>query len=165
MYLFYLCTTIRPKIKVHTDLFSYLHTIIRPNYRVLFHLLFLQCITIRPKIRVFIDRYVSFAHDHSTKIYDLFLSLILSLCTTIRPKISILINLSFLFVHDHSKLWVTLIFKFIIFLIVPIFCLHLYFVRYNHTLTFRTLYSLGGLLLYFVRYICGYMKSSLDIRK
>ena len=45
--------TIRPKIKVHTDLFLYMYT------------------TIRPKIRVFIDIFLSFAHDHSTKIYDL----------------------------------------------------------------------------------------------
>ena len=99
---FLLCMTIRPKIKVHTDLFLYMYTTIRPkirvlidlffylrmtirrNYRVLFHLLFLQCMTIRPKIRVFNDIYLSFAHDHSTKIYYL-LSLIYSF-----------------FVHNHS---------------------------------------------------------------
>ena len=101
IYLFYLYTTIRPKIRVLIDLVFYLHTTSRPNY-LLFHLLFLQRTTILPKIRVhidlffylhttiwpkirvFIDIFLSFAHDHSTKIYDL-LSFIYSF-----------------FVHDHS---------------------------------------------------------------
>ena len=106
-----------------------------------------------------------------------FLSFILSLCMNIRPKISVLINLIFLFIHARPfdlklvsslifffylhmtirpKLGVTLIFKFIIFLIEPIFCLQyclyvssatiipLYFVYYiprSAALTFRMLYS------------------------
>ena len=127
----------------------------RPIYRVLFHLLFLQCTTIRPKIRVFIDIYLSFAHDHSTKIYDL-LSFILSLYTTIRPKTSVVIDLFFyLYMTIRPMLGVTLTLKFIIFLIVPIFCLQyclyissaaiipLYFVHYLHrsaALIFRALY-------------------------
>ena len=40
---------------------------------VLFHLYFLLCTTIRPKSRVAIDLFLSFAHEHSTKIYDLHL--------------------------------------------------------------------------------------------
>ena len=86
-HLFFLqCTTIRPKIRVHIDLFFYLHTTIRPNHRVLFHL-FYSFFTARQvplKVWVFIDIFLSFAHDHSTKIYDL-LSFIYSF-----------------FVHDHS---------------------------------------------------------------
>ena len=111
-----------------------------------------------------------------------FLSFIHSLCTTIRPKNRVLINLLFLFVHDHStKLGVTLTLLFILFLDVPIFCLlyswqilPLYFhhsVSSSTAFIFRPLYSqqyylylsytifIGELLLYFVRYIHGYMKS------
>ena len=69
-----------------------------------------------------------------------FLSFILSLCTTIRTKISVLINLFFLFVQDHS----TKVRGHSSATIIP-----LYFVYYIHK----------GLLLYFVRYINGYMKS------
>ena len=49
-----------------------------------FILFFLYCTTIRPKIRVFIDIFLSFAHDHSRKIYDL----LFFICS--------------FFVHDHS---------------------------------------------------------------
>ena len=69
-----------------------------------------------------------------------FLSFILSLCTTIRTKISVLINSFFLFVQDHS----TKVRGHSSATIIP-----LYFVYYIHK----------GLLLYFVRYINGYMKS------
>ena len=111
-----------------------------------------------------------------------FLSFIHSLCTTIRPKNRVLINLLFLFVHDHStKLGVTLTLLFILFLDVPIFrllyswqILPLYFHRSvsgSTAFVFRPLYSqqyypylsyavfIGELLLYFVHYIHGYMKS------
>ena len=66
--------------------------------------------TIRPKIRVFIDIYLSFAHDHSTKSYDL-LSFIYSFFVHDHStKNRVLINLLFLLVHDHStKLRVTLL--------------------------------------------------------
>ena len=106
---------------------------------------------------MFIDIYLSFAHNHSIKIYDLFfLSFILSLCTTIRPKISVLIIFFFyLYMTIRPKLGVTLILKVVISLIKPIFCLQyclyissatiipLYFVYYIHrsaALIFRTLY-------------------------
>ena len=86
-----------------------------------------------------------------------FLSFILSLYTTIQPKNSVLINLLFLFVHDHSaNLGVTLTLLFIIFLDVPIFCL-LYLQQYYLYLSYTIF--IGELLLYFVRYIHGYMKS------
>ena len=65
--IFLLCTTIRPKIRVHTDLFLFfLYTTIRQKYIVLFHLVFLLCTTIRPKIKVHTDLYL-YVHDHSTK--------------------------------------------------------------------------------------------------
>ena len=48
--------------------FFYLHTTIRPNYMVLFHLFFLQCTTIRSKIRVLINLFSILVHDHSTKV-------------------------------------------------------------------------------------------------
>ena len=51
--IFLFCTTIRPNIKVHTDLLLYMHT------------------TIRPKVRVFINFFILFVHDHSTKNYGL----------------------------------------------------------------------------------------------
>ena len=106
---------------------------------------------------VFTDIFLSFANDHSTKIYDLLSFIIHSLCTTIRPKNRVLINLLFLFVHDHStKLGVTLTLLFILFLDVPIFCL-LYswqilplhftyifrsvrYINWRAVLIFRTLY-------------------------
>ena len=74
------CTTIRPKIRVLIVLFFLMHTTIWPNYIVLFHLFFHLWTIIRPKIRVVIYLLLSFAHDHSTKIYDP-LSFILSSCT------------------------------------------------------------------------------------
>ena len=84
-----LCTTIPLNIRVYMNLyillvhvhstkhlgphwFFCLHTTIQPNYMVLFHLFLLQCTSIWPKIRVAIDLFISFAQNHSTKIYDLF---------------------------------------------------------------------------------------------
>ena len=81
--------------------YYYLHTTIQRNYMVLFHLFFL-CTTIRPKIRVAINFFLSFAHDHSTKIYDR-LSFIFSLCTTIRSKISVL-NIFFFYLYTTIRL-------------------------------------------------------------
>ena len=48
--------------------FFFLHTTIRPNYMVLFHLFFLQCTTVRSKIRVLINLFSILVHDHSTKV-------------------------------------------------------------------------------------------------
>ena len=48
--IFLLCTTIRPRLRVLTDLFFYLHTTIRQKCIVLFHLFFLLFTTIRPKL-------------------------------------------------------------------------------------------------------------------
>ena len=89
---------------------------------------------------------ICFFHLHMTiqqKYMTFFLSFILSLCTTIRPKIRVLINLMFLFVHDHSTRGhsYSSIYSFLdcantLFAVLP-----LYFVSYNHTLIFRTLYS------------------------
>ena len=99
--------------------FFYLHTTIRPNYRVLFHLFFLCA---RP--------------------FD-------------QKLVSSLIYFFYVYITIRPKLGVTLILKFIIFLIEPIFCLQyclyissatiipLYFVYYIHrsaALIFRTLY-------------------------
>ena len=47
---FLLCTTIRPRLRVLTDLFFYLHMTIRQKCIVLFHLFFLLFTTIRPKL-------------------------------------------------------------------------------------------------------------------
>ena len=85
-----------------------------------------------------------------------FISFILSLCSTIRPKLRILINFfNYLYVTIRPNLVATFTLKFILFLIVPIFCLQhclyisspaiipLYFVHYIHrsvALIFRTLY-------------------------
>ena len=106
------------------------------------------CTTIRPKIRVLIDLFLSFAQVHSAKIYDR-LSFILSLSTTIRPQIRVLINYFYLHTTIWPKLGVTLSPKFILFLIVPVFCL-LYSWQYFP----YTLYALflEVLLLCFVRY-------------
>ena len=116
--LFFKCTIIRPQIS-HIDLFSYLQTTIRPNYRGLFHLFFLCA-------RPFDQKLVS------SLIYFFYLYM------TIRPKLG-----------------VTLILKFIIFLIETIVylqsCLYissatimpLYFVNYidgSTALIFRMLY-------------------------
>ena len=75
---------------------------IRPNYMILFHIFFLQCTTIRPKIWVFIDIFFSFAHDHSTKIYDLLFFIYSFFLQVHLTKIRVLINLLFTFVHNHS---------------------------------------------------------------
>ena len=65
--------------------------------------------TIGPKIRVVIDLFLSFAHDHSTQLCDLFW-IIFSLCTTIRPKIRVLFNSFFFYLYTtiRPKLWITL---------------------------------------------------------
>ena len=119
--LFPLCTTIRPRLRVFTDLFLlFAHDHLTEMCRPLsFILSFVYDHS--TKIRVLIDLFLLFVHDHSTKLYGP-LSFILSLfCarpfdqklgssliylfylyTTIRPKIRVLINLIFLFVHDHS---------------------------------------------------------------
>ena len=97
-------TTIRPKIRVHIDLFFYLHATIRPNYRVLFHL-FYSYFSARPFDQKLGSSLIYFIYLHKTirqKYLIFFLSSVLCLYTTIRPKIKFLINLFFLFVHDHS---------------------------------------------------------------
>ena len=110
IYLFYLYTTIWPKIRV---LIFYLHTTIRPNYRVFFHLLY-SFFSAQPFDQKLGSSLIYFFHLHTTiqqKYMIFFLSFILSLCTTIRPKNRVLINLLFLFVHDHLiKLGFTLSF-------------------------------------------------------
>ena len=60
----------------HRFIYIYLHTTIRPNYIVLFHLFFLWCTTIRSKIRVLINLYLILVHDHSTKVRGCSYSLI-----------------------------------------------------------------------------------------
>ena len=83
-FIFLLCTTIRPWLRVLTDLFFYLHTIIRQKCIFLFHLFFLLFATIRPKLG-------------SSLIYLFYLY------PTIRPNYMVLFHLLFLyFVHDHS---------------------------------------------------------------
>ena len=108
--------------------------------------LFYLYTTIRPKIRVLIVFFL-FAHGHSTKLYNLFsfIYFILPLLTTIRPKIRVIINLFFSFVHDHSTKVRGHSYSLIYFVLNCTnnsFALKLlYFVRYNHILIFRTLYS------------------------
>ena len=162
-------TTIRPKVRVLINLFIlfvhdhltkirvlifYLHTTIRPNYRVFFHLLY-SFFSAQPFDQKLGSSLIYFFHLLTTirqNYMIFFLSFILCLCTTIRPKNRVLINLLFLFVHNHStKLGVTLTFLFIIFLDVPIFCLlyswqilPLYFhhsVSSSTAFIFRPLYS------------------------
>ena len=57
---------------------------------------------IRPKIRVFIDVFLLFAHDHSTKIYDLLCSIYFFFAHDPSNKIRILISLLLLFAHNQS---------------------------------------------------------------
>ena len=172
---------------------------------VLFHLFFLLCTTIRPKIRVFIDIFLSLHTTIRQKYMIFFLSCVLSLCTTIRTKKgSSLIYCFYLYTtirqSQGSLLLFYLFFSQIcqyfvcyihcrycpydsIALFLPV--LHLYFVRYVHSITtliFHTLYSLGradtfltcpfqaltsyrhgysvrSIKAYFVHYIHGHMKS------
>ena len=150
--------TIRPKIRVRTDLFLYMYTTIRQKYMVLFHSFFCARpfdpklgstliyfsylhMTIRQKYMVLFHLFLLLCTTIRQKYMIFFLSFILSLCTTIRPKNRVLINLLFLFVHDHStKSDVTLTVLFILFLDVPIF---------------RSLYSWQILPLYFHRSASG----------
>ena len=137
--------------------FFHLHTTIRLNYRVLFHL-FYSFFSARPFDQKLGSSLIYFFRLHTTirqKYLTFFLSFIHSLCTTIRPKNRVLINLLFLFVHDHStKLGVTLTLLFIFFLDVPMF--RLLYSRQVHCM--YTIF-IGELFLYFVRFIHGYMKS------
>ena len=127
--------------------FFYLHTTIRPNYLVLFHLFILSRMTIRLKIRVLINLLILFVHDHSTKV---------------RGHSSFLI---YSFIHCADIFFA--IFKTVI---------SLYFVRSisgSTAFIFRLLYSqqyypyvsytifMEVLLLCFVCCIHGYMKSLL----
>ena len=104
----------------------YLHTTIRPNYRVFFHL-FHSFFSARIFDQKLGSSLTFFFHLHTTiwqKYMIFFLSFILSLYRTIRPKNRVLINLLFLFVHNHStKLGVTLTHLFVLFLDVLIFSL------------------------------------------
>ena len=130
---------------------------------VLFHLTFLLCTTIRPKIRVAIDLFLFCAHDHSTKIYGL-------------------LSFFFLFVHNHSTKVrshsYSLIYSFLCRYVVCyiqgsislIFCslffwqqcLYISYLVYSQQYCPYVSYAIfmEVLLLYFVRYIHGYMKSS-----
>ena len=101
--------------------------------------------TIRPKIRVLINLIFLFAHNHSTKVRGHSYSLIYH-C----PSCA---NISFaVFMADTAL---------IIFLFQVVLLLR--FVWANswqyHCYIFRTMYSWWPLLLYFVRYVHGYMKS------
>ena len=110
-------------------IFFYLHTTIRPNYMVLFHLFFLQCTTIYGYFGI---EFINFTFKGK-----------------LRPKIRVLINLFFLFVHDHSTKVrghsYSLIYSF---LIVSIFRLHyclyisstIFYIHGTAALIFRTLY-------------------------
>ena len=66
--IFFFCKTIRPRIRVFTDLFFYVHATNRPTYMVFFYLFFLLNTTIRPKARVHTDLFLLFVHHHSTEI-------------------------------------------------------------------------------------------------
>ena len=96
IYLLYLYTTIRPKIRILIDLFFYLHTTIRPNYIGSSFIYYF--FSARPFDQKLESSLIYIFHLHTT----FFISFILSLCTTIPPKIRVLINLFFLFVHDYS---------------------------------------------------------------
>ena len=120
--------------------FFYLHTTIRPNYRVLFHFYFF---IVRPFDQKLRSSLIYIFHFHTTiqqkYMMTFFLSFLLSLYKTIGPKISVLINLFFcLYMTIRPKLGVALILKLIInsypYISYTIFIevLLLYFVRYVH---------------------------------
>ena len=105
----------------------YLHSTIRPEYMILFHLFFLLCKTIRPKLRFLITLFLLFIHNDSTKIRDHSYFLIYSF-------------------HNCSKI------SYAIFTAR----LSLYFVRYIHcsiALIFRTLFS--GLQDILIQHMCS----------
>ena len=136
-----------------------------------------MCTTIRPKIKALIDIYLSFAHDHSTEIYDLLYFVYSFFVHDHSTKIRVLINLFFyLYTTIRPKLGVTLTLKFVFFLIVPIICLQhclyispatiipLYFVDYiNRRISYSyisyvismAIWSLSPLL-WFVALFCWY---------
>ena len=177
---FLLCTTIRPKIRV-VIYFFHLHTSIQQKVHDFHSFNPTLCTTIRPKVRVLIDFFLSFAHDRSTKMYDR-LSFTLSLCTTIQPKIRVVINLFFSFIRNHSTKvrghFYSFIYSFLncanILFAIFMALLSLYFacsISGSVAFIFRELYSkqyypyisyiifMEVLLLYFVHYTHGYMKS------
>ena len=92
-----ICTTLRPDIRVPTDL----HMTNQQKYMFLFHLIFLLRTTIWPEFRVSTDLFLLCVNDHSQKYMFLF-HLFFLLCTTIRRKTRFLIDLHLLFAHDHS---------------------------------------------------------------
>ena len=155
--IFLFCMNIRPRIRARTDFFLYMYTTIRQKYMVLFHLFFLLCTTIRPKIRVFIDIFLSFAQTIRQKYMNSLFHLFFLCARPFDQNLgSSLIYFFYLYTTIRPKLGVTLTLKFILFLIVPIFCLQyclyissatiipLYFVHYSHrsaALVIRTLYS------------------------
>ena len=161
IYLFYLYTTIRLIIRIHIDLSSYLHTIIRPNYSVLFHFYFFSA---RPFDQKLASSLIYIFHLHTTTRQNIWPSFshLFFLCA--RPfdqkLVSSLIYFFCLYMTIRPKLGVALILKFIIksypYISYTIFMevLLLYFVRYismgsllflnlllNHTLIFPILYS------------------------
>ena len=114
--LFFKCTIIRPQIS-HIDLFSYLQTTIRPNYRVLFHLFFLCA-------RPFDQKLVS------SLIYFFYLYM------TIRSKLGVTLKFIIFLIEPIFCLQYCLYISSAT--IIP-----LYFVHYIHrsaALIFRTLY-------------------------
>ena len=129
---FLLCSIIRPRLRILTDLFLLFADDHSKKYIVLFHLfsfiyyffsarlfdqklgsslvyLFYLYTTTWSKIRVLIDLFLLFAHNLSTKIYYC-LSFIFSLCTSIRLKIifyffiyfSFLININLIEKNNYN---------------------------------------------------------------
>ena len=144
IYSFYLYTTIRPIIRVHIDLFSYLHTTIRPNYRVLFHFYFFSA---RPFDQKLGSSLIYIFHLHTTirqNIWPSFSHLFFLCARPFDQKlVSSLIYFFCLYMTIRPKSWVTLILKFII---------------KSYPYISYTVF-MEVLLLYFVRYIHGCMKS------
>ena len=102
-----ICTTLRPDIRVPTDL----HMTIRQKYMILFHLIFFLCTTIRPKIRVLNNLFLLCAHDHSTEIYGP-LWFTLFFVHDHSTKTRVLTDLFLLFSHDQStKIYVPVSFN------------------------------------------------------
>ena len=135
-----------------------MHTTIRPNCRVLFHL-FYSFFSARPFDQKLGSSLIYIFHLHTTirQKYMTFLSFILSFCARLfdQKLVSSLIYFFYLYMTIRPKLGVTLTLKFIPFLILPIFCLQyclyissatiipLYFAHYiyrNAALIFRMLY-------------------------
>ena len=133
-----------------------MHTTIRLKYVVFLYLLFLLCTTIPPRLRVSTYLFFLHAHNHSIKIYGPLPFIITFVHDHWIKKIRVFIYIFIIFLHDRStKLRghsYSLTYSYMN-------CVYISNATYIALLIYSYTIFKVELLLYFVSYVHGYMKS------